>query len=280
MNNLFIEQFKIHFLFEFKETIKSKWYLGYLLALFFTMFLYFSFGLSESKMLGFTGLGRILLSYIQICMILLPIFILITVARTFSSDRELGVWEYNLSLPTELSSFYWGKSIGRFITLVLPIVLSFLFIGIVGFFSNENSSWSVIFLYCLLLISMIICFLGIALCLSVLVKTQELALGGAFILWITFEGLIDILLLGMMVKERVYPSVILAVAFFNPLQSFRVAAISLFDPELTVLGPISYSILEIIGFKLLVSWAILWPAILGIIFSIIGFIIFKKRDLL
>jgi ABC-2 type transport system permease protein len=63
------------------------------------------------------------------------------------------------------------------------------------------------------------------------------------------------------------------------MEIFRVAAISLFDPELTVMGPVAYYILDAIpqvGFVLL---SILYPTILGIVFALLGYNIFRKKDL-
>ena len=46
------------------------------------------FGLTESRVLGFTGLSRTLVAYIQLTMAILPIFVLITTVRSVAGDRE------------------------------------------------------------------------------------------------------------------------------------------------------------------------------------------------
>ena len=101
-------------LLEMKETFRAKWYQLYILTVALMISIFFYFGLAESRALGFTGLGRLLLTLIQMSIIVLPIFTMMTTVRTLVGDREAGVWEYNLSVPLKLSSFYWGKAIGKF----------------------------------------------------------------------------------------------------------------------------------------------------------------------
>lgn len=265
---------------EFKETLRAKWYQLYILSAAGLISLFFYLGLTESRVLGFIGLGRLLLTLIQICIIILPIFTLVTTVRTFVSDRETGVWEYNLSVPIKLSSFYWGRGIGRFLSLYLPLFAGILGGAIITLAKGYPVPWKVTLLYLSFIGANLLCFTGMALCLSVYSKTQEMALGLSFVLWMFFEALIDALLLGLMLKERIMSEVILAVAFLNPLQAFRMAAIALFDPELTILGPISYTIIEKIGLNNLIIWAVLWPALLGTAFAVLGFKRFKKNDLI
>ena len=265
---------------EFKETLRARWYQFYILAAAGLISLFFYLGLMESRVLGFIGLGRLLLTLIQLCIIILPIFTLITTVRTFVSDRETGVWEYNLSVPVKLSSFYWGRGTGRYLSLYLPLFAGIIGCAVVTLVNGYPVPWKMTFLYLSFIGANLLCFTGMALCLSVYAKTQEMALGLAFVLWMFFEALIDALLLGLMLKERLMAEVILGVAFLNPLQSFRMAAIALFDPELTILGPISYTIIEKIGLNSLLLWAVFWPAVLGIAFAFIGYKRFKRNDLI
>lgn len=265
---------------EMKETFRAKWYQLYVLTVATMISIFFYFGLAESRALGFTGLGRLLLTLIQISIIVLPIFTMMTTVRTLVGDREAGVWEYNLSVPVKLSSFYWGKGLGRFLSLFLPLALGMFTAGIVTMIKGYPVPWLVIFLYTGFIGANLLFFTGIAFLLSVLSKTQEMALGLGFILWLAFEAMIDALLLGLLLKQRVLAEIILGVAFLNPLQSFRMAAIGLFDPELTVLGPIAYTIIEKIGLNNLLAWAILWPSIAGLGLLYLGYLFFKKKDLI
>ena len=63
------------------------------------------------------------------------------------------------------------------------------------------------------------------------------------------------------------------------MEIFRVAAISLFDPELTVMGPVAFYILDVLSQKMFIFISIVYPLILGILFASLGFRIFSKKDL-
>jgi len=94
---------------DISESIRARWFLVYAFVFGAVILLLLVSGLTESRVMGFTGLSRLLIIYIQICMAVLPIFILLTTVRSVAGDREAGIFEYMLSLPVPLSAWYWGK---------------------------------------------------------------------------------------------------------------------------------------------------------------------------
>lgn len=264
---------------ELSETFRARWYQFYLVTIASLISIFFYFGIAESRIMGFTGLGRILLTLILGSIVVLPIFTMMSTVRSLVSDRESGIWEYSLSIPIKLSAFYWSKFFGRYLALFLPLAAGMLLSGFATTLKGFPVSWIVILSYTTFIAANLLCFTGIALMISVYTRTQEMALGLAFILWLVFEIFIDALMLGFIMKYHIKSEFILSIALLNPLQIFRMAAIALFDPELTALGPIAYTILEKLGRYPLLAWAIVWPAIIGIACASIGHYRFKKRDL-
>ncbi|MDR1614885.1 MAG: ABC transporter permease subunit [Campylobacteraceae bacterium] len=264
---------------DLRESFRSRWFLLYSLAFCSLIVLLFASGVTESRVQGFSGLGRLLLLFIEICIIILPIFILITTVRTIVSDRDSNVLEYLLSFPVSLRSYYFGRFIGRFIAVTLPIALALILSLMWAIIGGTDTPYLLFCYYILLMLSLIINFLGISFFISSCVKTQEIALGIAFFLWLLLLAFIDILLIGILSAGIGEPNVVFSIALANPLQVFRIGAISLFDPELTVIGPAAYFILDNFGKVFFSIYAILYPAFLGLIFAILGFIVFKKRDL-
>ena len=90
---------------------------------------------------------------------------------------------------------------------------------------------------------------------------------------------IDIALISLMMQQRVDTEVIIAISMINPMEVFRVSAISLFDPQLTVMGPVAFNILDRVTQKTFVVISIVYPVLLGLFFSYLGFKIFSKKDL-
>jgi len=275
MKNLFLIAY-----LDVKESLRSKWFYVYSVVFGGLMALFFITGVSDSVVMGFTGLSRMLLIFIQVTIIILPIFILITTVKSISGDRESNVLEYMLSFPVSLKDYYWGKMLGRFLTVFMPVFLALLLGVVFGLFKGGDLPWKMVFLYSSLLFSLSFVFLGLAFFLSTLVKSTDIALGSSFVVWIVMLAFIDIALMGLMLQNRMSDGLIVGLAMLNPIEVFRIGAISLFDPELTVIGPVAYYLLDTLGSTLLMAYAIIYPILIGILLSYFGYIAFRKKDLL
>ncbi len=82
-----------------------------------------------------------------------------------------------------------------------------------------------------------------------------------------------------MIQGRVTPEVAVGIALLNPLQVFRTAALAMFDPQLIVLGPSAYVILDLFGVAGYKIFALAYPAALGLISATIGYLVFRRGDL-
>jgi len=264
---------------DLKESLRAKWFVVYSLVFGGLIALFFIAGVTESQVMGFSGLSRLLLMYIQITIVILPIFILITTVRSISGDRDSHVLEYMLSFPISLKQYYWGKIMGRFITVFLPVFFAMVIAVIYGAFKGAAIPWSIFFLYTGLLFAMSSAFLGIAFFISSFVKSSEVALGLSFFIWIFLLAFIDIALISLMMQERMSSGLIIFISLINPMEIFRVAAISLFDPQLTVMGPVAFYILDSMSQTAFVLVSILYPVVLGVLFAFLGYKIFEKKDL-
>jgi ABC-2 type transport system permease protein len=264
---------------DLKESIRANWFIVYSLVFGGLIALFFIAGITESQVMGFSGLSRLLLMYIQVTIVILPIFILITTVRSISGDRDSHILEYMLSFPISLKQYYWGKVFGRFITVFLPVFMAMVFAILYGMYKGAEVPLNLFFLYTGLLFAMSSAFLGIAFFISSIVKSSEMALGISFFIWIFLLAFIDIALISLMMQQRINAELIIGIAMINPMEIFRVAAISLFDPELTVMGPVAFYILDMMSQKVFVFISIVYPLLLGILFASLGFRIFSKKDL-
>ncbi len=264
---------------DLKESIRANWFIVYSLVFGGLIALFFIAGITESQVMGFSGLSRLLLMYIQVTIVILPIFILITTVRSISGDRDSHILEYMLSFPISLKQYYWGKIVGRFITVFVPVFMAMVFAILYGMFKGADVPLNLFFLYTALLFAMSSAFLGIAFFISSIVKSSEMALGISFFVWIFLLAFIDIALISLMMQQRVNAELIIGIAMINPMEIFRVAAISLFDPELTVMGPVAFYILDMMSQKVFVFISVVYPLLLGILFAFLGFRIFSKKDL-
>lgn len=261
------------------ESLRARWFLIYALVFGGLVALLFGFGLAESRVLGFTGLSRLLVTFIQLSMAILPVFVLISTVRSLAGDREAGVLEYMLSLPVPLGAWYWGRFIGRFAVVFLPVLVAMLGAAAYGTIIGAAVPWAQFVLYVALLVSLAVCFLGLGFLISSLARSIDIAQGTAFLIWLTLVLFLDLILLGLLIKGQAPLSLVVMIALLNPLQAFRAAAMMLFDPELVMLGPSAFVILDRFGHDGYLAWALLYPLLLGLIFGTIGYLVFRSRDL-
>ncbi len=261
------------------ESIRARWFFMYTIVFGGIVVGLFVSGLTESRVMGFTGLSRLLVTYLQITMAILPVFILVTTVRSVVGDREAGVFEYTLSLPVGLSAWYWGKLLGRFSVVFLPVFLAMVLAVVWGLIKGVVVPWSQVLFYAGLLASMTVCFLGIGMLISTLSRSTDVAQGAAFIVWLTLLLFLDLILLGVMINEGLPSSQAVTIALINPLQSFRTAAMMLFDPQLVLLGPSAYVILDRFGQTGYLLWAMFYPASVGLLCACTGFWAFRRGDL-
>ncbi len=262
------------------ESLRARWFQIYTLVFGGIVALLFIFGLTESRVLGFIGLSRLLVTYIQLTMAILPIFVLITTVRSLAGDREAGVFEYLLSLPVALNAWFWGKMIGRYIVVFAPVFLAMAGAVVWGTIDGIEIPWEMFAYYTGLLASMSLCFLGIGMLISVLARTTDMAQGAAFMIWLVLLLFLDLILLGVMIQGRIDPEIAVSLALINPLQVFRTAALAMFDPQLIVLGPSAYVIIDLFGLVGFRVFALLYPALLGLGTALLGYQLFRRGDLL
>ncbi len=261
------------------ESLRARWFLIYSLVFGGIVALLFAFGLTESRVLGFIGLSRLLVTYIQLAMAILPIFVLVTTVRSVAGDREAGVFEYLLSLPVGLAAWFWGKFLGRYVTIFLPVFVAMLGAVLWALIKGIEVPWGMFIYYTALLASMAWCFLGIGMLISTLARSTDVAQGTAFMVWLLMLVFLDLILLGVLIQGQVSPETVIGIALANPLQVFRTAALALFDPQLIVLGPSAYVILDtfgVLGYKV---YALAYPVLLGSAAALAGFLTFRKTDL-
>ncbi|MDR2174255.1 MAG: ABC transporter permease [Burkholderiales bacterium] len=265
---------------DFFESFRSRWFIGYAAVFLLLVVAIFLSGVTESRVMGFSGLTRLLLIFIQACNIILPIFILVTTVRTIAKERDSNVFEYLLSFPVPLATYYWGKVLGRLLVIWLPLLLALLLALGIGLAQGSEIPWRLLVLYTALLACSSLTFLGIGFFISVSTKSQELALGMALFIWLLLIALIDIALIGFLIQQMVPDNLIFALALFNPVQTFRIAAIALFDPVLSVIGPTSYFLLDTFGSTGIIAYALSYLCFIGFLFLSLGYLVFRRRDLL
>lgn len=265
---------------DIRQNLRSRWFWVYSLLFGGFVAIMFAMGITESQIIGFVGLSRLMVTFMQVSMVILPIYVLISTVRSVVGDRESNVMEYILSLPISFTGYFWGKFIGKFILIFVPVFIALLGATLWGTFSNIDVPWDLFALYSALLASMIFCFLGLSMFISSVARTQDLAVSSAFVIWLMLVAFLDLILMGIMLKFRFNPELVIGLGMLNPLQVFRTAVLVLFDPQLTVMGAASYFILDTVSRWAFIIFAVAYPIVLGLIFGFFGNRYFNKNDII
>lgn len=264
---------------DIRESFRSKWFLLYFAVFAGLIAIFFVSGVVDSRVGGFSGLTRMLLLFVQICIVILPIFILITTVRSILGDKEAGALEYLLSFPVSLKEYYFGKALGRAFSVFLPIICSLFFALVIALIKGATVAWDVLAYYTILLLALGFCFLAFGFLISSTIKSGELALGFSFLFWLFLLAFLDLALMGLMMRSSVSQNIIYTIAILNPLEVFRIAAISLFEPNLSVIGVAAYFILSDFGATNFAVYSIIYPIFLGVISFFVGYLAFARKDL-
>lgn len=262
------------------ESLRARWFLFYATVFGGIVALLFVFGVTESQILGFMGLSRLLVTYIQICMAILPIFVLMTTVRSVAGDREAGVFEYMLALPISLAGWFWGKVLGRFLVIFAPVFLAMAAGAGWAAWKGIPVPWTTFGLYTVFLACLSWCFLGLGFLISSLARSTEVAQTAAFSLWLILILFLDLILLGVLIQEKIPADLAIAIALINPLQVFRTAAMLLFDPNLVLLGPSAFVILDFFGKTGYLAWCVGYTTFLGCLGTALGYWRFRRSDLI
>lgn len=261
------------------ESVRTRWFVVYALVFGTIMVLLLGSGLTESRVMGFTGLSRTLTTFIQLCMAILPVFILITTVRSVAGDREAGIFEYLLSLPVALAAWFWGKLFGRFVVVFLPVFLAMVLAVLWAAAKGHGVPWTEFLFNAGLLVSLSWCFLGIGMLISSVTRSPDVAQGVAFTVWLVCLLFLDLILLGAMVKEQMPHELIVLISLLNPMQVFRTATMVVFDPELVLLGPAAHVILDFFGRTGFLVFGLVYPFLFGSLAAFAGYGLFRRGDL-
>ncbi|MDH4282933.1 MAG: ABC transporter permease [Myxococcales bacterium] len=246
------------------EVLRSRWLIFCVVVYAVLAGVFLLVGMRESTVFGFTGTGRVLVSYVHALLVLLPLMALVATGQVVNKARDDGTLELLFSQPISRGAFFMAISIVRLLVLLAPLAVLMVAIGIFGRVAfGQQIAWTFIG-HCIVLCSILVwSFCGMGLWVSTTVQNSARATMYLLLIWVSGIALMDFALAGMMLQWRMEPRVVFAVAALNPVQSIRMALLSSADPELSVLGPVGFYLANQIGPTGLYVWGVAWPTLLG-----------------
>jgi len=262
------------------EVLRSRWlvFCGVVYALLAGIFVLV--GLRESTLMGFTGMGRVLLSFSHALLLLLPLLALTATGQTINRARDDGTLELLFSLPMRRGAFFAAVSLTRYLVLALPLAALMVGMAIIGRVAfGQAIPWGFLLAAVAVSSSLLLAFVGLGLLVSTLVRNQARAMIWLLLLWAAGVALLDFALVGLMLQWRLDPASVFLLAALNPVQAARMALLSGLQPELSVLGPVGFFLANRVGEAGLVALGIGWPTLLAATCWLLSLHRFRRGDL-
>lgn len=129
------------------DVLRSRWLVFCLLLYAALAVLFLLVGLRESTVLGFTGMGRVLLSMSHALVLLLPLLALSATAQVINRAQDEGALELLFSHPITRDEYFAGVTLVRFGVLLVPFVGLMALVAAIGWIASTacrpGASWGV-----------------------------------------------------------------------------------------------------------------------------------------
>lgn len=223
-------------------------------------------GMRESSVLAFTGVSRVLFSLSHALLFLLPLLGLVFTGQVINRARADGTLELLLSQPVGPTRYLVAVTGTRSLALTLPLLLVLLVMGVLGAgVAGQPVPWSLILRSALLCAVLLWAFCALGIAISVRVQSPARAMTYLILAWLLAVALLDAGLIGALLRWRLPPQGVFALAVLNPVESVRIALLSAVEPELASLGPVGFWVANRLGAPATLLVGLLWPLCFGAI---------------
>lgn len=264
--------------YEFVNFLRSK-YIQSLSVIFLLMAIFISyFGSAGAGYREFLGMLRTSGSLFNLILITIPLISLIMGSISFTPDR--AYMELLLSQPMSRFEVFGGKYIGVSISILISTFAGFGIAGIIiSYYAGiEGLKGYLVILGISIFLSLV--FVSFSTIVSIVFRQRSKALGVAFILWVFFVIIYDLLAIGVsvVIGGNQVSFLTILFLFLNPVDIARIWGFQMIGAE-SFLGPSGSYLLSKLGGNYA---SILLGAALSVWFIVpllISFKIFQNQDI-
>jgi ABC-2 type transport system permease protein len=170
-----------------------------------------------------------------------------------------------LSQPARRSDWLASIVASRFLVVVGPLVVLFVGALVAGPLvdPSDRAIAGVVARSVATTAALAWAFLGIGFWISTAARSPERATVLALLAWLATSALHDFALVGALLRFKLAPGLVFALAALNPAEAARIAILSGVDPDLSALGPVGFWLANTLGPRLALAVGVAWPALLG-----------------
>ena len=233
----------------------------------------------ETALLGFTGSGRVLLSFTHALLLALPLVALTATAPVIQRAREDGSLELLLSQPLAPGAWFAATYLVRFAALVLPLAAAMVAIGLWGQLAyGDPVPWEFLGRALAISTSLLFAFAGVGALISAYVRDPARVITYLVVTWALGVALLDFGAIGMLLRWHVNARVVFAVAVANPVEAARLALLGHLQPDLGTYGPVGFYLANRVGTGALYAIGVAWPAVVGALTAFAAYRKFRRSD--
>lgn len=221
---------------ELRDALRNRWFLLYTIA-----FLGLALGLSAlsragAGMTGLAGFGRTAASLVNLVLLMVPLMALTVGAQSLAGEEERRTLSYLLAQPINRAELFVGKYLGLALSLLATLTIGFgLAAAILGLQDAGDPLGYLALVGLAFLLALVMLSTGFLI--SAWSRRAGVAVGIGLFLWLLFVFLGDLGMMGTAIVLRMPVDGLLWFSLSNPLQIFKLAAISNLQANLEMLGP-------------------------------------------
>jgi Cu-processing system permease protein len=248
---------------ELRDAFRGRWFWLYTIGFAALAAVLAGVALPGSVVSGTSSFGRTAASLVSLVQIVLPLMALTLGAQAIAGQIERGTLRFLLSHPVSRSEVFIGSYAGLLTAMVTTAAAGF---GVAAIMTGLRGSYADVAVFIRIAVLAIVlagAMLGLGMLISVLSRRAAAALGSAVFAWLVLVFVGDLGLLGTAVATRMPVNVLFMTTIVNPVEAFRLAALSALTGSLDVLGPAgTYAIdrfgtgLDTVLFGMLAVWLV------------------------
>lgn len=264
---------------DFAEVLRSRW-IWFCCAVYAVLAVaLLTVATKESNVLGFTGTSRVLLSFAHALILMLPLVALVATAPAVQRSRDDGSLELLFSQPLSPTRWLLVVFLVRYLAIVVPLAIVLIAIGFWGQLGHgDPAPWSFIGRALAVSASLVLAFAAVGIAISVFVRNSARITTYVILTWIVGVALLDFGLIAVLLRWRLNPHAVFALAAMNPVEAARLALLAELQPDLGSFGPVGFYLANRVGTGALFGLGIAWPVVVGVCAFTVATLRFRNSD--
>jgi ABC-type transport system involved in multi-copper enzyme maturation permease subunit len=212
--------------------------------------------------------------------LVLPLIALTATAPAIGRARDDGSLELLFSQPLARGSYLVAITAVRVAAVLAPLAL--LFVAIAAWSALAHGQpipWAYLARTIAVDGALAWAFAGIGVLISTTTRHPVRTLVAIVLVWAAAVLLVDAALVGVLLRWRLDPHVVFALAAANPVEEARLALLSGVDRDLSTLGPVGFYLSQHVGDGALYALGLAGPLAWGAVAWLVALARFRRGDI-